>query len=146
MPKHDLQLFEKDKNLPNHPFYSFFSSRRNSPGISYHIIYVPRSLHQVEVLLEEEGLYGKVTVHDYAWEIIPLDYDLLSLEFPSLFKQIFAQDDTSLLSCVPKCLIGIQSLYGSIGSRFAIGKNSVHILNQVINLNLQLKDLHNIVL
>ena len=41
-------------------------------------------------------------------EILPLDYDLLSLEFPALFRHIFALEDTSLLSAVPKSLAGIQ--------------------------------------
>ena len=41
-------------------------------------------------------------------EILLLNYDLLSLEFPALLRQIFALEDTSLLSAVPKSLAGIQ--------------------------------------
>ena len=40
-----------------------------------------------------------------------MDYDLLSLEFAPLFGQIFAQEDTSLLSCISKSLVGIQVKY-----------------------------------
>lgn len=47
----------------------FFSSRRAAPGTSYHVIFVPRCLYQVDVILEEEGLHGKVTVHDFAWYV-----------------------------------------------------------------------------
>jgi hypothetical protein len=36
--------------------------------------------------LEEEGVYGNVILEDCKLDLIPLDYDLLSLELPFFFR------------------------------------------------------------
>ena len=52
-----------------------------------HVILMPRKLLSIEKLFEEEGLAGVVELHQFSWEFIPLDYDLLSLELPSMTSQ-----------------------------------------------------------
>jgi len=66
-----------------------------------------------------------------AREIIPLDCDLLSLQHPSIFEQVFVEEDLSLLSSIPRSLLGIQALFGNIGNRYGIGKNAITALDQV---------------
>ena len=62
-----------------------------------------------EVLVRERAESGeKMILKLFGKEILLLDYDLLSLEFPALFRQIFALEDTSLLSAVSKSLAGIK--------------------------------------
>ena len=92
---------------------------------------MPRMLKEVDILLEEEGAHGKITIHDYLWELIPLDYDLLSLEIPSFFTSTFVHEETSLLSSVANSILGMQSLFGQIKNRVAIGKHSVTVLDQL---------------
>ena len=87
--------------------------------------------HKLYILLEEEGAHGKITIHDYLWELIPLDYDLLSLEIPSFFTSTFVHEETSLLSSVANSILGMQSLFGQIKNRVAIGKHSVTVLDQL---------------
>lgn len=62
------------------------------PGV-YHLILTPRTTHAIRVLLEEEGLFGLVTV----WELNPgflvLDDDLLSMELPEVFAECFVHGD-----------------------------------------------------
>ena len=61
----------------------------NKPNTSScHLIFLPKILKQTEIILEEEGLHGKVTLHSYMWEPIPLDYNLLSLELPLAFTEL----------------------------------------------------------
>ena len=55
---------------------------------STHLIFLPKILRQTEIILEEEGLHGKVVLHSYMWEPIPLDYNLLSLELPLAFTEL----------------------------------------------------------
>jgi hypothetical protein len=126
----------------------------SNPGLSFHVIFVPRALQQVQMVIEEEGLYGKISVHEFSWldfevkklkrckrlfqpksficrEIIPLDCDLLSLQQPSMFSQIYVNEDLSLISPIPKSILGIQALFGHIGNRHGVGKNAVTVLDQV---------------
>jgi len=100
-----------------------------SPG-KVHLILLPRSLTSCAALLEEEGLAGHTQLHSYCWEFIPLDYDLLSLELPSFFRDTFVTGDLSGLYTVARALWGLQSVYGAIPNVFAQG---VHV-KQVLRL------------
>ena len=61
----------------------------NKPSTSScHLIFLPKILRQTEIILEEEGLHGKVTLQSYMWAPIPLDYNLLSLELPLAFTEV----------------------------------------------------------
>ena len=100
-------------------------------GLIFHVIFMPKILKEVEILLEEEGAIGKITVHDYLWELIPLDYDLLSLELGNFFQTTFVNEDSSLLSSVASSILGVQTLFGQIKNRVAIGKQSVAVLDQL---------------
>ena len=100
-------------------------------GLTFHVIFMPKILKEIEVLLEEEGAFGKITVHDYLWEMIPLDYDLLSLELGDFYSTTFVNEETSLLPPVANSILGIQTLFGQIKNRVAIGKHSVRVLDQL---------------
>ncbi len=46
-------------------------------------------LYVCEMLLEQEGVMGHVTLQEFQMDFIPLDTDLLSLEFPLYFKSFY---------------------------------------------------------
>ena len=100
-------------------------------GLIFHVIFMPKMLKEIDILLEEEGAHGKITIHDYLWELIPLDYDLLSLEISNFFTSTFVHEETSLLSSVANSILGMQTLFGQIKNRVAIGKHSVTVLDQL---------------
>ena len=100
-------------------------------GLHFHVIFLPKMLKEIDILFEEEGIYGKITIHDYIWELIPLDYDLLSLEMNTFFQSTFAQEDHSLLPSVAQSLLGIQTLFGQVKTRIGVGKHSVTVLEQM---------------
>ena len=88
-----------------------------------HVILLPRKLLSLEKLFEEEGLAGYVELHQYSWEFIPLDYDLLSLELPSLLRSQYLSGDLSFLPAVARALWGLKSIFGNIPNMFAVGRN-----------------------
>jgi len=100
-----------------------------------HVILMPRKLNSIEKLFEEEGLAGCVELHEYCWEFIPLDYDLLSLELSSFFKSQFVSGDLSILPVVARALWGLKSLFGKIPNVFAHGRS--------VNKLLRLENLYN---
>ena len=125
------------KKVCNHLNTSLSSNSNTSAGPAEnrasfcHLIFLPKILHQCEVILEEEGLHGKVVLHSYMWEPIPLDYNLLSLEQPSAFAELYVQDDLSQLSVMSRALSGIQTLFGRIPLRYAVGNLSVAVLDHL---------------
>jgi len=88
-----------------------------------HIILLPRKLSSIDKLFEEEGLAGYVELHQYAWEFIPIDYDLLSLELPAVFRTQFLSGDLSYLPAVARAIWGLQSIFGNIPNILAVGRN-----------------------
>lgn len=56
----------------------------------FHLLFVPRKTHLCEKKLKELGVYGsfKNNINEFFLDLIPLDYDLLSMENPELFKVI----------------------------------------------------------
>ena len=67
-----------------------------------HLVFLPKVTTVVSTIFEEEGLFDKVTMHSYSWELMPLDHDVLSLELPHLFGDIYLQEDTTQLSIVSR--------------------------------------------
>lgn len=67
------------------------------------LCFVPQRTRICERVLEEEGVFGSITIADYAMDWIPLEDDVISMELdPGTWKEIY-------LVC--------------IGSRFKLGKS-----------------------
>jgi len=93
-----------------------------------HVVLIPRKLIAIEKLFEEEGLAGVVDLHEFCWEFIPLDYDLLSLELPSFFRSHFLSGDMSGLPVVARAIWALKSLFGNIPNVFAQGRSVKKLL------------------
>nr|CAD7574916.1 unnamed protein product [Timema californicum] len=103
------------------------ANRRNS----YHLILVPCNIMSTQQLLEEEGVYGEVTIHTFSWELHRLDLNVLSLELPNLFKMIFLDGDTSFLPIVAHSLWSLQLLFGKIPLLLAQGRFATQVQNMI---------------
>ncbi|KAJ2702948.1 Vacuolar protein-sorting-associated protein 33 [Coemansia sp. IMI 203386] len=73
---------------------------------------VPRRTLLCERVLEEEGVLGEITVSEYRMDFIPLENDLLSLELPATFKELYLDEDFSSIQCVARAIMRLQGLYG----------------------------------
>lgn len=84
-------------------------------------------------LLEEEGLHGLVHCHSFAWEPIPIDQNVLSLEVGRVhhFRDLFVDRNTASLWEYARAVVGVQSLYGQIPNRVAVGGLACAVLDQV---------------
>ncbi|XP_022164929.1 vacuolar protein sorting-associated protein 33B [Myzus persicae] len=68
------------------------------------IILVPRSLITIEKQFEEEGVYGYIQIFEFQWDFIHLGDSLLSLEMIDFYKNVFVEENQSLLLPVAKAL------------------------------------------
>merc|ERR1712038_1973000 len=103
----------------------------DASSASTKVYFVSPTLANAKIFLEEEGAHGKLTIHEYLWEMIPLDYDLLSLELNQFFERTFKDEEYSLLHSVSQSILGIQALFGQVKNRVGIGKHSVTVLEQL---------------
>lgn len=103
--------------------------KKQSLNSYFHIIIFPKVLHTFKALLEEEGLYGIVNLHSFQWELINMDNNILSLEYPNMFKNIYIKQDTSLLSSISNSLWTLCQAVGKPNLIFSLGQNSNKVLN-----------------
>ncbi|KAG8225413.1 hypothetical protein J437_LFUL004613 [Ladona fulva] len=107
------------------------ASRQRDSKLLYHLVLVPCGLLPINQLIEEEGLYGIVNVHVFAWELIPIDSHVLSFEIPHLYRTCFLNGDYSLLKSVAKSLWSLQMVFGKIPLVLSLGKLSKIVQNMV---------------
>lgn len=69
---------------------------------------VPRKTLIIENTLKDLGVYNDIKLGEYNLELIPFDYDLLSMEISSTFKECYVDGDLSSLYYIAKCLMRLQ--------------------------------------
>ncbi|CAK1542394.1 unnamed protein product [Leptosia nina] len=103
----------------------------------FHIIIVPKIISTYDSILESRGLYDVVKLHSFSWELFSLDEQLLSLELPFLYKQVFVEKNQSLLSSIamslwsmfhvtgrPKCILSLGNMSSSVLDILEVYKES----------------------
>ncbi|XP_022920176.1 vacuolar protein sorting-associated protein 33B [Onthophagus taurus] len=150
------KIFKLENNIPrnstNAQYYMIYSNwnvfnqvvgliknqigLENHPKGKFHIICIPQALYSFEQKLEEEGLYETVIrLYSLQWQPIHIDKGILSLEIPDMFKNLFVQQDLSLLQCYGKTLRHLYFVVGKPKLSIALGSNALNILKQLDLLN-----------
>ncbi|VFV40751.1 vacuolar protein sorting-associated [Lynx pardinus] len=88
----------------------------------YKVIFSPQKFHACEMVLEEEGVYGDVSCDEWAFSLLPLDVDLLSMELPEFFRDYFLEGDQRWINTVAQALHLLSTLYGPFPNCYGIGR------------------------
>lgn len=95
-----------------------------SAGRKAHLIVVPMVFQAVEVLIEEEGLYGKVDLHSFQWELVSLDTRVFSFECPEITKFSFVSKDETYINPCAKSLWSLEHIFGKVKFKMFLGSYS----------------------
>ena len=90
------------------------SRSRGEPPKQYTLFFVPRRSMLCEKVLEDEGVYGLLTIRECALELFVLEDDVLSLEQPSSFRDCFLDRDRSVIHTCAAALARLQAVFGTI--------------------------------
>ena len=105
---------------------------------SYHLFFVPRRSMVCERVLQEEGVYGLVTVREFGAQMIPLEDDVLSLEQPC-FRELFLDDDRTVLYSVAAGVMKLQAMFGLIPLVRGKGERAQQVLHMVQQMRASLE-------
>ncbi|XP_007652589.1 vacuolar protein sorting-associated protein 33B isoform X4 [Cricetulus griseus] len=86
------------------------------------LIYLLEQFYACEMVLEEEGVYGDVSCDEWAFSLLPLDVDLLSMELPEFFRDYFLEGDQRWINTVAQALHLLSTLYGPFPNCYGIGR------------------------
>eukprot|EP00842_Homolaphlyctis_polyrhiza_P002472 jgi/Hompol1/3225/HPOL_006412-RA len=101
--------------------------------IDFTIYFVPRRTFVCDRILEEEGVFGDITLGEYHLDIVPLEEDLLSLELDA-FRPLFLDRDTTVIHSVAHALLKLQVLYGFAPRVLGIGGMSKILSDLMIKM------------
>ncbi|XP_047437339.1 vacuolar protein sorting-associated protein 33B [Mugil cephalus] len=90
----------------------------------YKIIFTPQKFYACEAVLEEQGIFGDVTTDEWAFYLLPLDEDIVSLELPEFFPDNFLAGDQRWVRTAGSALHLLHSLYGPFSKLYGIGRCS----------------------
>ncbi|KAH0837937.1 Sec1-like protein [Lanmaoa asiatica] len=72
-------------------------SSKESHKYRYTLFLVPRTSTLVSRILEEEGVLGDLTISSYNLQFIPVEEDVISLEYDSAFKELWVDGDETII-------------------------------------------------
>lgn len=78
--------------------------------------------------MENEGLYGLIELHRFNWDFLVMDTDLLSLELPQLYRELYIRMDTALLNPIAHSLRLFNLIFKKPSMILSYGEYSEKIL------------------
>uniref|UniRef100_A0A3Q3ATI2 VPS33B late endosome and lysosome associated n=1 Tax=Kryptolebias marmoratus TaxID=37003 RepID=A0A3Q3ATI2_KRYMA len=84
----------------------------------------PVQFYACEAVMEEQGIFGDVTTDEWAFYLLPLDDDIISLELPEFFRDNFLAGDQRWVRTAGSALHLLHSLYGPFSKIYGIGRCS----------------------
>ncbi|KAJ3766819.1 Sec1-like protein [Lentinula raphanica] len=102
---------------------------KESLKYNYTLLLVPRLSSLVSRLLEEEGVLGDITITAYGMQFLPIADDVLSLEYESVFKDIWVDGDETVLYDSAQALITLQKLFGLFPRLLGKGDHASRLIN-----------------
>ena len=95
----------------------------STQSFTYSLIFTPRTTKVAERELEVQGVRGDIfSIQSFAYDLIPLEWDVLSMEEPNSFKETLLDGDPSSLYYIARGLMRLQAMFGLI--RTIKGKGS----------------------
>ncbi|TSK20022.1 Vacuolar protein sorting-associated protein 33B [Bagarius yarrelli] len=88
----------------------------------YKIIFTPQKFYACDAVLEEQGVYGDVSSDEWAFYLLPLDDDIISMELPEFFRDYFLEGDQRWMTTAGSALHLLYSLYGPFSKVYGIGR------------------------
>ncbi|XP_065184076.1 vacuolar protein sorting-associated protein 33B-like [Sycon ciliatum] len=125
--KSRVYLMRAYPSLISSMIYQILEDRKRRVRCNYHLVAVPQMTHACSALLEQHGLFGDVQISGWPLDLLPLDKDLLSLELPSIFTDLYLAGDQHGIRIVAQSLITLQSLYGTIPTIHGLGRYSAMV-------------------
>ncbi|KAJ1668535.1 hypothetical protein EV178_000208 [Coemansia sp. RSA 1646] len=104
----------------------------------YSLQLVPRRTLLCERVLEEEGVLGDITLGEYHMDFIPLEDDVLSLELPATFKELYLDGDFSSIQYTARALMRLQGLFGFFPRIVGKGDFSQILADSLTRMRLEL--------
>ncbi|KZF26012.1 Sec1-like protein [Xylona heveae TC161] len=100
----------------------------------FHIFLLPRRTLVCNQVLEDAGVLGDVSTAEFPLYFIPLETDLLSLELPDSFGDLYLRGDPTCIFMAARSLMLIQQQHGLFPRILGKGDNSRRLADLLIRM------------
>ena len=100
--------------------------------IEFHIIFIPKITIECSNFIEESKNKSFYHIHNLNIDMFALDYDIISLEDYSSFKNIYANDNFECLSALKRVIYKFEAAFGKIKYRYSKG-SLAQKLNKILS-------------
>jgi hypothetical protein len=90
------------------------ANARSNTKFEYNLFFVPKRTLVCEIILEELGVFGDITIGEFHLDLCTLETDVLSLEMDKSFKEIVLDKDMSSIHNMANAIMKLQAIYGLI--------------------------------
>lgn len=104
---------------------------------SYTVLLVPRISTLIRRIFEDEGVLGELTLAAYDLQFIPLEDDVISLEYEHAFREIWLDGDETAIFDSAQALLTLERLYGAFPRILGKGDQAVKLKNLLKRLQAQ---------
>uniref|UniRef100_A0A1A9Z3V9 Vacuolar protein sorting-associated protein 33A n=1 Tax=Glossina pallidipes TaxID=7398 RepID=A0A1A9Z3V9_GLOPL len=118
--------------------------RTKEKGRLFHIFFVPRRSCLCIKHLENKNVYGSFgQLEELPWNFYPLDFDILSMENATTFRDVAVDGDPTVLYQAAIGLVQLQRIYGRIPKIYGKGNMSQGVWDRAKQLGAEEKLLFN---
>ncbi|CAI9744345.1 sorting-associated 33A-like isoform X2 [Octopus vulgaris] len=101
----------------------------------FNLIFVPRKSLLCEKKLKKMGVFETFSnIEEFNLELIPFDYDLLSMEMDSAFRECYLENDYTSLFYAARSLMTLQGLYGIIPNIYGKGDCAKQVVDMMLRM------------
>ena len=93
----------------------------NNSKIEFHIIFIPKITIECSSFIEASKNKSFYLIYNLNIDMFALDYDIISLEDYSSFKNIYSQNNFECLSALKRVIYKFESAFGKIKYRYSKG-------------------------
>ncbi|KAF3200239.1 hypothetical protein TWF106_003410 [Orbilia oligospora] len=98
------------------------------------LFFVPRRTPLCDRILEDEGVFGDVTINEYPLYFIPLEPDILSLELDDAFEDLYLHKTYTSIFNSAKALMLLQQQYGLFPRITGQGDKAKKLLDALLRM------------
>jgi len=99
---------------------------------NYYIVFLPKTNIQCNRVFECAGIWSNVKIFELPIRLVPLDYDLLSMEYLGAFRSVMLDRYDLPLFTITESLINLQEKFGLIPCIQGIGSQSRFVIEELI--------------
>ena len=109
----------------------FYKYKKEINNTSLDIIFIPGENYEIKQHLRRYSSREIFNIKNFYIDLIPLDFDLITLSKNESLKELYLENNNSILNYFADAIVKLETCYGKINSYYLIGEKSKILKNLI---------------